>query len=108
MRAYSSSSGFVALEVAVRSRAAGVDDALGNPLVVEMRDLLAQDEVFEQRRPAQTGLEGVLVVTDRHSLIGGQRLLGGFDADPIERPDGLVAHRWGEIHYRPFPIRSSR
>ena len=40
----------VALEVAVRGRAARVDDALGNALVIEVRDLLAQDEVFEQRR----------------------------------------------------------
>ena len=28
-------------------------DALGDALVVEVRDLLAQDEVFQQRRPAQ-------------------------------------------------------
>jgi hypothetical protein len=40
-------------EVAVRGRAARMHDALGNALVVEVRDLLAQDEVFEQRRPAQ-------------------------------------------------------
>ena len=40
----------VALEVAVRRRAARVHDALGNALVIEVGDLLAQDEVFEQRR----------------------------------------------------------
>ena len=57
----------------MRRRAARVDDALGNALVVEVRDLLAQDEVFEQRRTAQPGLERVLVVGDRHALIGGQR-----------------------------------
>ena len=39
-------------------------DALGDALVVEVRDLLAQDEVFEQRRPAQAGLERILVVGD--------------------------------------------
>ena len=43
----------VALEVAVRGRAARVHDALRNALVVEVRDLLAQDEVLEQRGPAQ-------------------------------------------------------
>jgi hypothetical protein len=43
----------VALEEAVRARAARVHDALGNALVVEVRDLLAQDEVFQQRRAAQ-------------------------------------------------------
>ena len=44
----------VALEVAVRRGAARMHDALGNALVIEVRDLLAQDEVFEQRGPAQT------------------------------------------------------
>ncbi len=80
----------VTLEIAVRRRAAGVDDALGNALVVEMGDFLAQDEVFEQRRPAQAGLEGILVVCDRHPLVGRQRLIGRIDTDPIERRDGLV------------------
>ena len=32
-------------------------DALGDALVVEVEDLLAQDEVFEQRRAARAGLE---------------------------------------------------
>ena len=63
----------VALEVAVRRRAARMHDALGNALVIEVRDLLAQDEVFEQRRPAQARLERVLVVGDRHALIRRQR-----------------------------------
>ena len=40
----------VALEVAVRAGAARVDDALGDALVVEVGDLLAEDEVLEQRR----------------------------------------------------------
>jgi hypothetical protein len=39
-----------------------VDDALGDALVVEVEDLLAQDEVFEQRRAALAGLQRVLVV----------------------------------------------
>ena len=55
----------VALEVAVRRRAARVHHALGDALVVEVGDLLAQDEVLEQRRPAQARLERVLVVGDR-------------------------------------------
>jgi hypothetical protein len=38
------------LEEAVRRRAAGVDDPLRDPLVVEVLDLLAQHEVFQQRR----------------------------------------------------------
>jgi hypothetical protein len=55
-------SGLVGLEVAVGAGAAGVHDALGDALVVEVGDLLAEDEVFEQGRAAQAGLQRVLVV----------------------------------------------
>ena len=41
------------LEEAVRRRAARVDDALRDALVVEVVDLLAKDEVLEQRRAAR-------------------------------------------------------
>ena len=51
-----------AFEEAVRRRAARMDDPLGDPLVVEMRDLLAEDEVLEQRRTTETRLQRVLVV----------------------------------------------
>ncbi len=44
------------LEIAVRAGTAGMDDALGNALMVEMGDLLAQDEVLEQGRPARVPL----------------------------------------------------
>jgi hypothetical protein len=46
-----------ALEETVGRRPARVDDALGNALVVEVRDLFAEDEVLEQRRTAKTDLE---------------------------------------------------
>ena len=98
----------VALEVAVRRRAARVDDALGDPLVVEVGDLLAEDEVLEQRRPAQAGLERVLVVADRHALVGGQR------AARWSRRGRDRAARWScccrsrVIRCRPCPSRSSR
>ena len=42
---------FVGLEEAVGAEAAGVDDALGDALVVEVEDLLAEVEVLEQRGP---------------------------------------------------------
>src|SRR5690606_30142333 len=64
----------------VGRRAAGVHDALGDALVVEVRDLLTHDEVFQQGWPAIPGLEGVLVVGDLHALVGGQRLAGGIRA----------------------------
>jgi hypothetical protein len=37
-------------------RPARVDHAFGDPLVIEVRDLLAQDEVFEQGRSTGTRL----------------------------------------------------
>jgi hypothetical protein len=53
--------------------ATGVDDALGDALVVEVGDLLAKDEVFKQAGAALIGLERVLVVRDRDALLGRHR-----------------------------------
>jgi hypothetical protein len=47
----------VDLEVAMGARAAGMDHALGNPLVIEVGDLLAEDEVLEERRPSVAGFQ---------------------------------------------------
>ncbi len=47
--------GAVADEHAVRAGAAGVHDPLGDALVVEVGDLLAQVVVLQQRRPARPG-----------------------------------------------------
>ena len=67
-----------------RCRPAGVDrlqraheprllrGGLGNPLVVEMSDFFTQDEIFQQRRTARIGSQGVLIVGDSHTLICGQ------------------------------------
>jgi hypothetical protein len=66
--------GFIGLKETVRRRAARVDDPFGNPLVIEMRDLFTQDEVFEQRWAAAARFEGVLVVGDDDSLICGEHL----------------------------------
>ena len=66
--------GFVRLKETVRRGAARVDDPFGDSLVIEMRDLFAQDEVFEQCRAAAARFEGVLVVGDDGSLICGEHL----------------------------------
>jgi hypothetical protein len=50
-----------------------VHDPFGNALVVEMRDFLAHDEIFEKRGTTGTGAQGVLVVGDLDALIGAQR-----------------------------------
>jgi hypothetical protein len=57
----------------MRSRASRVHDAFGDALVIEVRDFFAQDEVFEQRRPPQAGLERVLVVGDEDALVSRER-----------------------------------
>ena len=77
----------ITFEVAMSARAAGVDDALGNPLVVEVGDLLAQDEIFEQRRPAQSRFQGILVVGDVHALVRREGTRAAIRAHPVERPD---------------------
>ena len=66
---------FRRLEVAMRPGAARMHDALGDALMVEMGDLLAQDEIFEQARAALAALERILIVGDRRSLVGRQPLL---------------------------------
>ena len=62
----------VALEVAVRAVAAGVDDSFGNALVVEVEDLLPEVEVLERRRAPRADAQGVLVVGDGDALLGRQ------------------------------------
>ena len=54
------------------AEAAGVDDSLGDPLVVEVKDLLPEVEVFEGGRTAGAYAERVLVVGDRDTLLSGQ------------------------------------
>jgi hypothetical protein len=44
-------------------------DALRDALVVEVRDLLAQDEIFEQRRAAIESTERILIVDHRDTLV---------------------------------------
>ena len=76
-------------EYAVGAIAAGVDHALGNALMIEMEDLLAQDKVFEQRGASFAGTQAVLIVGDRHALLRGHRAGGvvgalmGFAAMPL-------------------------
>ena len=65
----------VDLEEAVGARAARVDDALGDALVVEVGDLLAEVEVLEQRRAAVARLELFWSSLTAQALVGGQRLV---------------------------------
>ena len=56
----------------MRAITAGVDDALGNALVIEVEHFFAKVEVLEQRRAARARPEGILVVCDGNALLGGQ------------------------------------
>ena len=75
----------VDLEVAVGGRAARMHHALGNPLVIEVGDLLAEDEVLEQRRPALAGLQRVLIVVDPEPLVRREMLAVRAHAKLLER-----------------------
>ena len=59
----------------------------GMPLVIEVRDLLAKDEVLEEGRPAKAGLQRTLIVRDGNALVGREHTVGGVNAHPIERTD---------------------
>ena len=52
----------------MRAIAPGVHDALRNPLMVEMEDLLAEVKVFQDRRPSSADFQRVLIVGYRSAL----------------------------------------
>ena len=62
----------VVLEVPVRPVPAGVHHPLGDPLVVEVEDLLAEVGILQRGRAALPGPQGVLVVGNDRALLGGQ------------------------------------
>ena len=61
------------------------DITFRNTLMVEMGDFFPQDEIFQQRRAARSGAQGVLVIGDAHALIGGQRIAFTPFAVRVER-----------------------
>ena len=59
------------LEVAVGAGPLGVHDPLGDPLAVEVGELLEQVHVLDEHRPLGPGGHRVQVVVDRHPESGG-------------------------------------
>ena len=59
----------------MRPGAAGMDDSLRNPLVVKVRDLFSKMEVFQQRRPAVSGLQRILIIIKPQALVRREKLL---------------------------------
>ncbi|CDN42513.1 hypothetical protein BN871_BK_00360 [Paenibacillus sp. P22] len=56
-------------EYAMRACAAGMDDALRHAFPVEMGQLLQQLVILQQRRAVLSGSSGILVVSDRDTLV---------------------------------------
>jgi hypothetical protein len=56
----------------MRPEAAGMHDALGNALMVEVEELLTEVKIFEGCGAAGTDAERVLIVGDGDALLGGQ------------------------------------
>jgi hypothetical protein len=52
--------------------AAGVDDALRNAFVVEVKDLLSEMKVVDECRAARADAQGILVIGNGTTLGGGQ------------------------------------
>jgi hypothetical protein len=74
-----------ACAIAMGARAARVDHALGNPLMVETDDLLAEDEVLEERRPSVACFQRVLIIVDPQSLVRREVLAIRAHAKLVER-----------------------
>ena len=60
--------GIVGLEKAMRSIAARMDHALGYTLMIEMENLLPEVEVIDDKRPARTDTQRILIVRHRPAL----------------------------------------
>ena len=63
------------LEFPMHAVATRVNDAFGNPFVIEVKNLFARDVIFEQLRTARTGSQPVLIVGDRRALRRGHHIV---------------------------------
>src|SRR5690606_3664042 len=75
-----------AFEETMGSRAAGMHDTFGDPFMVKVGDLLAEDEILELRRPDDSRLERGLVDSNQLVLVCGQRPLGWRRAILVQGP----------------------
>src|SRR5262249_36695219 len=62
----------IVLEISTRPEAAGMYHPLGDALMVEVEELLAEVKIFERRGAACTDPERILVVGDGDPLLSGQ------------------------------------
>src|ERR1700683_1286946 len=57
----------------MRPKAARMNDALRDAFVVKVKNFLPKMEIFQCGRPPGTDLQGVLIVSNRDSLLRGKR-----------------------------------
>ena len=69
-------------------------DALGNAFMVKVGELLAQHKVFKQHRAAHAKFERILVVGNRHALIGREQATRLIDVHPVQCSDSGI-HAFG-------------
>src|SRR5271156_1830162 len=73
-----------------------MDDALRDAFMVKMSNLLAEDEVLEERRASESGFQRILVIGNRHTLVRSEHLASGVDALTLKRSvEGLWLQRGG-------------
>ena len=76
----------------VRRQSARMDDTFGDALMVEVENLFAQDEVFEERRAARARPQAVVIVRNRNAV--------------VRRQDRLTSRR-DLMHFATDPTRHS-
>ncbi len=74
----------------MRRHAARVNDAFGNPLVVEMRDFLAHYKIFKQSRATLARFQRILIIVDAKTLIGCQKLVASVFTVDFQIPQFFV------------------
>jgi hypothetical protein len=79
-----------------------MDDALRNALVVEVENLFAEVEVFNEGRPSRPDLKAVLIISDRAALGGGQNV--GFVIRHLMQLSTLPPHKGLVVYPRDAEI----
>ncbi len=87
-----------------------MDYSFRNAFVVEMSNLLAQNEIFEQSRAAFSSFERVLIVVDPHALIGGEKFAAAVFSILLQVVDlgrrYFVDRAWRPLARRPEALWS--
>ena len=78
------------LELAKRAGSSSMDDSLGDPLVVKVRDLFSVVKVFQEGGTAGTGLESVVRVLGLARCRALERRTHGNLGAPVGRQGSLV------------------